>query len=222
MINLRPHQLSALDSMSASNKGQVIVPTGGGKTICMIEDAKREFSKDGLKTIVVVAPRILLANQLSSEFLELIDDVDVLHVHSGETHHTSTTKTPEIEEWHWGSRKNQLIFTTYHSLHKIKEANINIDTIYFDEAHNSVKRNFFGATEYFSHKSERCYFFTATPKYTATYRKHGMNDPVYGGIIYNVPATELVENGSILPPKINAIPVGVHREKGEDADTRRL
>ena len=44
-----------------------------------------------------------------------------------------------------------------------------------------------------------------------------MNDPVYGGIIYNVPATELVENGSILPPKINAIPVGVHREKGEDA-----
>ena len=47
MINLRPHQLSALDAMSASNKGQVIVPTGGGKTICMIEDAKREFSKDG-------------------------------------------------------------------------------------------------------------------------------------------------------------------------------
>ena len=49
MINLRPHQLSALDAMSASNKGQVIVPTGGGKTICMIEDAKREFSKDKLK-----------------------------------------------------------------------------------------------------------------------------------------------------------------------------
>ena len=33
MINLRPHQLSALDSMSASNKGQVIVPTGGGKMV---------------------------------------------------------------------------------------------------------------------------------------------------------------------------------------------
>ena len=134
MINLRPHQLSALDAMSASNKGQVIVPTGGGKTICMIEDAKREFSKGGLKAIVVVAPRILLANQLSSEFLELIDDVDVLHVHSGETHHTSTTKTPEIEEWHWGSRKNQLIVTTYHSLHKIQNAHaVFVDTIYFDE-----------------------------------------------------------------------------------------
>ena len=97
MIELRPHQLKALDAMNDSDKGQIIVPTGGGKTMCMIEDVKRQFSKNGLKTIVVVAPRILLANQLSSEFLELIDDVDVLHVHSGETHHTSTTKTPEIE-----------------------------------------------------------------------------------------------------------------------------
>ena len=37
------------------------------------------------QTIVVVAPRILLANQLCSEFLEHIDNVEVLHVHSGET-----------------------------------------------------------------------------------------------------------------------------------------
>ena len=32
------------------------------------------------RTIVVVAPRILLANQLSAEFLEFITDVDVAHV----------------------------------------------------------------------------------------------------------------------------------------------
>ena len=49
------------------------------------------------KTIVVVAPRILLANQLSSEFLEFITDVEVIHVHSGETHHKSTTKADELE-----------------------------------------------------------------------------------------------------------------------------
>ena len=204
MINLRPHQLSALDAMSASNKGQVIVPTGGGKTICMIEDAKREFSKDGLKTIVVVAPRILLANQLSSEFLELIDDVDVLHVHSGETHHTSTTKTPEIEEWHWGSRKNQLIFTTYHSLHKIQNAHsVLIDTIYFDESHNAVQKNFIEAVEYYSMYATRCYFFTATPKHSRTPMKIGMNDTdIFGEVICNVPAPKLVKQGYILPPKV--------------------
>ena len=43
MIELRPHQLSALDAMSASDRGQIIVPTGGGKPICMIEDVKRQF-----------------------------------------------------------------------------------------------------------------------------------------------------------------------------------
>ena len=70
MIELRPHQLDALDAMSDSDKGQIIVPTGGGKTMCMIEDVKRQFKSPVSKTIVVVAPRILLANQLCSEFLE--------------------------------------------------------------------------------------------------------------------------------------------------------
>ena len=72
MIELRPHQLSALDAMSASDRGQIIVPTGGGKTICMIEDVKRQFKSPFGETIVVIAPRILLANQLSAEFLHFI------------------------------------------------------------------------------------------------------------------------------------------------------
>ena len=38
---------------------------------------------------------------------------------------------------------HELIFTTYHSLGRLQEANIYVDTIYFDEAHNSVQRNFF-------------------------------------------------------------------------------
>ena len=69
-MQLRPHQLDAVTAMSNNTKGQVIVPTGGGKTMCMIEDVKRQFKSPVSKTIVVVAPRILLANQLCSEFLE--------------------------------------------------------------------------------------------------------------------------------------------------------
>ena len=68
---LRPHQKKALEAMARNSKGQVIVPTGGGKTMCMIHDAIKQFDT-GWKTIVVVAPRILLAEQLSSEFLEVI------------------------------------------------------------------------------------------------------------------------------------------------------
>ena len=72
--------------MQLSHHGQIIVPTGGGKTFIMIQHAK-ELLKGQFKTVVVVAPRILLANQLSNDFLEHIDNVDVLHVHSGETSH---------------------------------------------------------------------------------------------------------------------------------------
>ena len=89
-IKLRSHQATTLNRMSHHKKGQVIVPTGGGKTMCMIEDVKREIKQaDYRRTFVVVAPRILLAQQLCEEFLEQITGVNVLHVHSGETHHTS-------------------------------------------------------------------------------------------------------------------------------------
>ena len=94
-ITLRPHQQNALEAMQKYNKGQVIIPTGGGKTICMIEDAKRQIDAAGPTTIVVVAPRILLAEQLCKEFLELIDDAAVYHVHSGETEHFSIKKFKE-------------------------------------------------------------------------------------------------------------------------------
>ena len=209
MIELRPHQLSALDAMSASDRGQIIVPTGGGKTICMIEDVKRQFKSPFGETIVVVAPRILLANQLCSEFLEQNLDgnynvsVAVAHVHSGETHYYSTTKASRISVWSAKNvANNQIIFTTYHSLHRIQESGIHVDTIYFDEAHNAVQKNFIEAVEYYSMYASRCYFFTATPKHSIGSRV-GMNDTdIFGGVICNVPAPKLVKQGYILPPKV--------------------
>ena len=62
MIQLREHQLRIVDKMNRHQKGQVIVPTGGGKTICMISDAISQFSRPN-KPIVVVSPRILLTQQ---------------------------------------------------------------------------------------------------------------------------------------------------------------
>ena len=67
--------------------------------MCMIDDAEQRLRSTIAKTIVVVAPRILLAEQLSSEFLEVIENVSVMHVHSGETSHFSTTKVNLIRDW---------------------------------------------------------------------------------------------------------------------------
>ena len=198
MFQLRNHQNTVIDILSKNRKGQVIVPTGGGKTMCMIEDAKKVSG-----TIVVVAPRILLAEQLSSEFLEIIDNVSVMHVHSGETTHFSSTKASDVYMWDLHTRGDKIIFTTYHSLHRIQESRIHVDTIYFDEAHNSIQKNFIEAVEYFSIYADRCYFFTATPKHSNTPMKVGMNDwDIFGEVLINVPAPQLVDEGHILPPKV--------------------
>ena len=221
---LRPHQQKALDAMLAHSKGQVIIPTGGGKTMCMIHDILEncKYIDNGM-TVVVVAPRILLAEQLCKEFLEVIDTsyTHVMHVHSGETEYFSSTKPEKIALFNNTARaagENVMIFTTYHSLHKVQEADIEVNNIYFDEAHNSVQRNFFPATEHFAADTDRCYFFTATPKHSLTVFKPGMNDPeVYGQVICNVPAPKLVEEGYILPPKVvvKQLPQGEYMQSDE-------
>ena len=211
-MQLRPHQEQAIQAMTDHDKGQVIVPTGGGKTICMIMDTIKQFTlkQHGLgisQTFVVVAPRILLAEQLCKEFMEMIneqDDVTPMHVHSGKIKGMFSTTNPfQIQQFVETTSGNRLIFTTYHSLHRIQESGINVDTIYFDEAHNSVQKNFFPATDYFSQYAGRCYFFTATPKHSRSPVKAGMNwTEVYGGVICQVPAPKLVKQGYILPPKV--------------------
>ena len=219
MIKLRPHQERIVNRMKHTSKGQVIVPTGGGKTLCMIKDAQSQFNgckwhvinkQPDRKTIVIVAPRILLAQQLCEDFIESLNvnpmlKYKVLHVHSGDTSYFSTTNSKTIRDWVTDNyRFNKLIFTTYHSLHRIQESGTPVDTIYFDEAHNSVQRHFYPPTEFYSSVDGiRCYFFTATPRHSTTDEKPGMNnEKVYGKVIEQVPAPELIANDYILPPKV--------------------
>ena len=70
-LTLRPHQLEAVQAMFRHTKGQIIVPTGGGKTMCMINDAEQRFRSTIARTIVVVAPRILLCKSIISRVLRV-------------------------------------------------------------------------------------------------------------------------------------------------------
>ena len=213
-MTLRTHQLEILEVMKHTSKGQIIVPTGGGKTLCMIKDAERilfNLGTRGDKTIVIVAPRILLAEQLSEEFLKIIKNVSVLHVHSGETDHKSTTKIEEIYYWNKGTKGHKLVFTTYHSLRRVRESNIDVDTIYFDESHNATQINFVKEVEFFSNNTTRCYFFTATPKHSLSPNKVGMNfEPIFGKEIVSVPAPDLIKQGYIIPPKVKSVKYSNH------------
>ncbi len=207
-MQLRPHQQRAFDAMQSNNAGQIIVPTGGGKTYIMIADAINQL-KSGAKTIVVVAPRILLANQLCEEFMEFVSATwtHVCHAHSGETHYFSSTKSDKIALFNNTARaagESCIIFTTYHSLGRVVDSGIDIDTIYFDEAHNGTARGFFVAVYATAQIAKRRYYFTATPKTgRGTSVARGMNNTdVYGGVLENVPAQELIASGAIVPPKV--------------------
>ena len=207
-MNLRPHQQRAFDAMQSNDAGQIIVPTGGGKTYIMIADAVNQL-KSGPQTIVVVAPRILLANQLCEEFMEFVSATwtHVCHAHSGETHYFSSTKSDKIALFNNTSRaagESCIIFTTYHSLQRVVDSGIDIDTIYFDEAHNGCGRHFFIALSQVVETAKRRYFFTATPRVGRGQSvARGMNNTtIWGGVLENVPAQELIAAGAIVPPKV--------------------
>jgi superfamily II DNA or RNA helicase len=222
-MKLRPHQQRALDAMLTASKGQILVPTGGGKTLIAIKDVERRLDEaTTAQTIVVVAPRIMLATQLSSEYLEILQrpNLHVMHVHSGETTHFSSTKVDKIQLFADVARtagEHCIFFTTYHSLPRIIDSGININCCYFDEAHNAVQRHHFVGVAAASLSSEASYFFTATPKHTRSTNRGMNNREIYGSVLCNVPAPELVAGGSILPPTVVPYEVDFARQKGLEA-----
>ena len=184
----------------------------------MKEDIKqRLIDSTEPMTVVVVAPRILLANQLCSEFEEYLGDFDIvyMHVHSGESHHVSTTKSNVIVEHNELALtfdKHNFIFTTYNSLGRVNDAKISVDVVYFDEAHHCVKPSNFVGIAHTSKYADNAYFFTATPKFTNAEQSMN-NTAVYGEKIISIPAQELIDAGSIIPPRIHTYEAKTIRTK---------
>jgi len=208
-VQFYSYQQRVLEAIKKYNKGCCYIPTGGGKTIVMMEDIKnRILSSSKAMTVLIVAPRILLCNQLSAEFEEYLKDYDVeiMHVHSGETHHFSTTKPVLVEEKNHevkSLQKHHFIFTTYNSIHRINESGIDVDVVYFDEAHHCTKKSNFVGIAHTAQYADNAYFFTATPKINNTQESMN-NTSVYGQKIISIPAKELVDAGSIIPPQVIA------------------
>lgn len=204
-MNLRPHQQEALNILGQTERGIIAMATGAGKTNVQIFDVKRVFELAEPQTVVVVAPRILLASQLSFDYSKHIDNAKFLHVHTknGKVRHYHTTNPKTIKEWvEIHSSHHKLIFTTYHSLKKIYNSGIKVHTFMFDESHNSTTAGFHEYVKNVSENTKRCFHFTATPRFSKNGTKAGMNDPIYGGIIAKAPASTLIEQGYILKPKV--------------------
>ena len=204
-MKLRPYQVTALEALKQHNKGVCVLPTGSGKTTIFLEDVKNRLENaTGLMNIVVVAPKILLASQLASQFKSYLEDFDnifITDVHSGENGITKPSAIHTTNYMIRGMNLHHILFTTYKSLPRILEAGIPIDVAIFDEAHHSTTESNFVGVAQTSMMSKNTYFFTATPKHTKT-KTSMCNSSVYGGTIVSVPANQLVEDGYILPPKV--------------------
>lgn len=204
---LRPYQIKAIEQLKNNNRGIVVLPTSAGKTTIFVEDVKRRMLDASSPLIfVVVAPKILLSNQLAKEFEEdLFGIVEyfTLLVHSGEGGTTNVEEMRVYSDLYKSMNSHQIIFTTYKSLPKLNEAEIEIDVAIFDEAHHSTtESNFVGVAQTTS-RSKNTYFYTATPKDTRD-KKSMLNSDVYGGTIFTLSPKELVSGGYILPPKLES------------------
>lgn len=205
MKQLRPYQIEAVKELKNHNKGICVLPTSAGKTTIFIEDVKQRMntSKNPL-TVVVIAPKILLCNQLKEEFYENLNgqvDYFSILVHSGEDGITNPEEISIISSLYQSTKKHQIIFTTYKSLTKIHESNVSIDVAIFDEAHHATTESNFVGVAQTSVAAKKCFFYTATPKDTKDV-KSMLNSDIYGGTIYSLSPKELVEGGYILPPKL--------------------
>ena len=204
---LRPYQQTVLAEIQKHNKGIIIIPTGGGKTLIFMEDVKqRILSATKPLVFVIVAPKILLSSQLYSEFnsfLKGVGDTYQSCIHSGEDGITDPSMIKVAHQLIQELEYHHLLFTTYKSLPRILEAGIDIDVAIFDEAHHSVMESNFVGVAQTSQTAKNSFFYTATPRHTDS-KTTMANSTVYGGTIISLPPKELVEGGYILPPRVEA------------------
>ena len=88
-----------------------------------------------------------------------------------------------------------------------------------DGAQPSVQKNFFESIKSRSNITRRKFYFTATPKHHTSQERGMNNEKVYGKVIAEVPAPELIEKGYIVPPQVKSVkyPVGFY-ESVEEID----
>ena len=224
-MNLYPHQQLILNSLQENNKGIVTCPTGGGKTFAMITDSRR-FLNPG-EVVVVVAPQLLLSQQLFTEFDKHLPDVNFMYRQissEGKTFQrdrsrlkfrmtppkSATTVVDEIRDTYRiavKANKPLILFVTYDSLDRIVSSMIPVTAVYYDEAHNATTSDHFNnSVKFLSHHAKNNYFFTATPRYSQSRSCEGPgmdNVSVYGKNIANVQFNELVKKGVIVSPLIH-------------------
>jgi len=248
----RKHQLEALEAIEKNNEGIIHLPTASGKTliqaIAISDNIEKGFQFNELPVFVIMAPRIILCNQLyriiKDTLFENKKDCHYLIVHSGRAVDNikkmwstelpfrqlkSTTNVKEIKEEAKKARSEKvplIIFSTYDSSERIVNAEIPVYMTLCDEAQYIVSSEF----NWISHENEvdtikqfnsfRKYYFTATLKETYSDSGIGMNNSkLFGSIIYEKTPLEMINAGEIVRPRIHLVDIGNKNDNLNEIDS---
>lgn len=234
-ICLRGHQIETVEEVFKYKKGQVILPTGTGKTFIQAEIIAKAIIEYDMTHFLILSPRILLSFQLLKEVSSYLlnrnikKEIEYVNFNSGTFDETiineerrkvgkearyviSTTESDKIREIVDaidGDNKILIISSTYNSAPKIKDLKmrnlIRIDIQLNDEAHNMVSREFQNCHNI----GEREYSFTATRKTTDSEDGFGMqNGNLWGPIIVEKLPVDMINKGEIVPVVAHLVDIG--------------
>lgn len=227
MIKLRKHQKEAVTAIcraiengNGQAAGRVVIPTGGGKTYIEAFVLDYQFKHNAKNKIhLVLAPRILLANQLIGEFRKFIGPTyRAIAFHSGRHEidygcgenrvkwkESATTQVKELLTAYKNASlagQDLVVFSTYHSANKLFD--IEFDTLIADESQYCVNEEFNNTIKKL--KANVNLFFTATEKFTASNQGRGLNNTsVYGKRLYYISPNTLIKRGIIVPPRLHVM-----------------
>lgn len=234
---LRDFQNEAVETLLKNSLGQILLPTGTGKSVIQADYCKQHIEKvNKMPVILIVSPRIVLSYQLLNVVFNHLTfhgiDAQYINLSSGDMKEVSqkmyaqmklkglvprqieaTTDINKIKEYvdrAYNTNAPVIISATYHSAWLTNDLKIPIDVVLCDEAHNLIMGRF---SEDFKEDnlkiiSAKKFFFTATPCNTVSKDGHGMNnEALFGKVIYRKSYREMIERNEILPVKIHTIQV---------------
>lgn len=200
------------------DRGRCVVPTGGGKTAIEAYSLLLKGLSPDFKIHLVMAPRIVLLNQLIKEYRKYIGSGYLaMCFHSGKLEQdyqevkweeTATTSLEVIASQTVRAQsmgRNLVIFSTYHSAWKLTD--LSFGMVIADESQYCVSENYFETIT--NLRAEFKLFCTATEKHVVTTDLgRGLNnETVFGPVIpgASISAAELIERGIIVPPRLHVM-----------------
>jgi len=203
---LYPHQkeiISILTNADCQERGQIIIPTGTGKTIIQIETIKNKYETSSKFTICIFVPSLYLIQDfyLALRAYLPLDIFIIINASQASTAIDDTSIVTHIDTISQETLKihpKTIVLSTYQSSYKLIDQGLKFDIVFFDEAHHTV-----GEEEKYKAKllnndnfeSKQRFFFTATPRvYVGKKECVSMdNFDQYGSVLYKLSLKEAIK-----------------------------